>query len=255
MFSYILLTYVSFSLCLLTDPGATTLDSSGKMAYPTPLHSRDTFLSPGSYPLPLAWSNPGSAPGILLSQRNWRSIPVDHQGNCLPWHYFPQMLIYTKINIVIRVKLLALTDTFACVVPNLNATYGQLLFFSALIRTLFNRFPFFRYEPLLILLGALLGIGSRYSNEIKQYTAIIRDEPQNVFYIFLPVVAFEVSYFLDYQSVFKATAQIFILSAPLSGMYSFNLKDAVKKVVFQTYPTVYWIWCVDTSTEQHWNED
>ena len=99
--------------------------------------------------------------------------------------------------------------------------YTASCFFSALIRTLFHRFPFFPYELLLILVGSLLGIGSRYSNEIKEYTAIIRDQPQNVFYIFLPVVAFEVSYFLDYQSVFKAFAQIFILSAPLSGMYIF----------------------------------
>ena len=93
----------------------------------------------------------------------------------------------------------------------------HLIFFSAFIRTLFNRFSFFPHELLLILFGSLLGIGSRYSGEIEEYTAIIRDSPQNAFYIFLPVIAFEVSYFLDYQSVFKALGQIFVLSTPLSG--------------------------------------
>ena len=141
------------------------------------------------------------------------------------------------------------------VAPNRNATCAQLLFFSALIRTLFNRFPFFRYEPLLILLGSLLGIGSRYSNEIKQYTAIIRDEPENVFYIFLPVVAFEVSYFLDYQSVFKATAQIFILSAPLSGMCILSISKMLiimlKIVVFHTERQCTEINVWTQSTEQH----
>ena len=95
--------------------------------------------------------------------------------------------------------------------------------FSASIRTLFNHFAFLPYELLLIFLGSLLGVASRHHDEAKGYTSIIRDSPQNVFYIFLPVIIFEVSYFLDYQAVFKAMGQIFILSTPLNGRCKYML--------------------------------
>ncbi len=92
------------------------------------------------------------------------------------------------------------------------------MLFSAFLRTVLKRIK--KYEVIIIVLGVLFGILTRNVDSAADFSVIVRDQPHNMLYIFVPAIIFEVTYFMDFHQAFKSALQIFLLGIPACGMSS-----------------------------------
>ena len=64
----------------------------------------------------------------------------------------------------------------------------------------------------LLVIGALFGLVSSNSDDVKEYTTLARMDPHTTLHVFLPVLIFESAYAMEAHTFFKSFNQIIVLA-------------------------------------------